>query len=180
MTLSSSSTINSWGRGWGFLRTLCIFCKKIYKTFWSLTQYSSDRTNTFFKNIISPNLQLALPSIQTPINRCCGSLPAVKRPGPELDHSLPSNAEVKNEWSCTSTPPIRLHGVDRDNFTFTYISPNGKPSGFICGMSVAGIPNRLSFHSTFPLAKSAFYLKTWHGRFHVLLNSLNTYCHSMI
>jgi hypothetical protein len=35
----------------------------------------------------------------------------VKRPGLEADHSLPSSAEVKNDWSYTSTPPIRLHGV---------------------------------------------------------------------
>jgi hypothetical protein len=38
---------------------------------------------------------------------------------------LPSSAEVKNVWSYTCTPPIRLHGVVliikkyRDNFTFT-------------------------------------------------------------
>jgi hypothetical protein len=35
----------------------------------------------------------------------------VKRPGCETDHSSPSSAEVKNEWSYTSTPPVRLHGV---------------------------------------------------------------------
>jgi hypothetical protein len=35
----------------------------------------------------------------------------VKRPGRETDHSPPSSAEVKNAWSYTSTPPIRLHGV---------------------------------------------------------------------
>jgi hypothetical protein len=35
----------------------------------------------------------------------------VKRPGREVDHSPPSSAEVKNAWSYTSTPPIRLHGV---------------------------------------------------------------------
>jgi hypothetical protein len=29
----------------------------------------------------------------------------VKRPGLEADHSSPSSAEVKNEWSYTSTPP---------------------------------------------------------------------------
>jgi hypothetical protein len=32
-------------------------------------------------------------------------------PGGEADHSPPSGAEVKNEWSYTSTHPIRLHGV---------------------------------------------------------------------
>jgi hypothetical protein len=35
----------------------------------------------------------------------------LKRPGREADHSPPSSAEVKNAWSCISTPPIRLHGV---------------------------------------------------------------------
>jgi hypothetical protein len=35
----------------------------------------------------------------------------------EVNHSSPPNAEVKNERSYTSTPSIRLRGVDRDNFT---------------------------------------------------------------
>jgi hypothetical protein len=38
-----------------------------------------------------------------------GSFPGVKRPGRESDHSPTSSAEVKNEWICTSTHPIRLH-----------------------------------------------------------------------
>jgi hypothetical protein len=32
-----------------------------------------------------------------------GSFPGVKRPGRETDHSPPSSAEVKNEWSHIST-----------------------------------------------------------------------------
>jgi len=32
-------------------------------------------------------------------------------PEGEADHSFPSSAEVKNAWSYTYTPPIRLHGV---------------------------------------------------------------------
>jgi hypothetical protein len=35
----------------------------------------------------------------------------VNLPGREADHSPPSSAEVKNAWSYTSTPPLRLHGV---------------------------------------------------------------------
>jgi len=35
----------------------------------------------------------------------------VNRPGREAVHSLPSSAEVKNTWSCTSTSPILLRGV---------------------------------------------------------------------
>jgi hypothetical protein len=43
----------------------------------------------------------------------------VKRPGLEADHSHPFNAEVKNEWRYTYIPPVCLHGVHRDNFTFS-------------------------------------------------------------
>jgi len=37
----------------------------------------------------------------------------------EVNHSPPSNAEVKNEWDCTSASPICRHDVDREDFTFT-------------------------------------------------------------
>jgi hypothetical protein len=62
----------------------------------------------------------------------------VKRAGRESDYLSPSNAEVKNVWSCTYAPPyvfvswhlvrygIRLHGVtvkQRSNFSFTFTSP---------------------------------------------------------
>ena len=36
----------------------------------------------------------------------------------QVDHSPPSNAEVKNEQSYISPHPICLHGVDREDFTF--------------------------------------------------------------
>jgi hypothetical protein len=35
----------------------------------------------------------------------------VKRSGREADHPSLSSAEVKNVWSYTSIPPIRLQGV---------------------------------------------------------------------
>jgi hypothetical protein len=35
----------------------------------------------------------------------------IKRPGREVDHSPPFCAEVKNTWSYTTFPPIRLHGA---------------------------------------------------------------------
>jgi hypothetical protein len=35
----------------------------------------------------------------------------VKRPGREPENSPPSNVEVKNASSYTSTPAIRLHGL---------------------------------------------------------------------
>jgi hypothetical protein len=43
-----------------------------------------------------------------------GSFPWVKRPRREADHSPPSNAEVKKEWSCSPLPPYafcRLQGA---------------------------------------------------------------------
>jgi hypothetical protein len=37
--------------------------------------------------------------------------PGIKRPWRKADHTPPSSAEVKNAWSYTSTPQIRLHVV---------------------------------------------------------------------
>lgn len=36
-------------------------------------------------------------------------LPGIKRPYRKADHSIPSNAGVKNEWSYTPAFPIRLY-----------------------------------------------------------------------
>jgi hypothetical protein len=40
-----------------------------------------------------------------------GSFPGGRAAGHEADHSPPSSAKVKNAWSYTSAPPIRLHGA---------------------------------------------------------------------
>jgi hypothetical protein len=48
-------------------------------------------------------------------NKYRGSFPGVERPGRDVDHPPPTSAEVKNEWSYTSSPQICLNGVDRDN-----------------------------------------------------------------
>jgi hypothetical protein len=54
----------------------------------------------------------ALGLTQPPIQWEPGALSlGLRRPGREANHSPPSSAEVKNAWSYTSTPPIRLHGV---------------------------------------------------------------------
>jgi hypothetical protein len=37
----------------------------------------------------------------------------------EIDHSFPSSAEVRNEWSYASIPPIFLHVVKTDEFIGT-------------------------------------------------------------
>jgi hypothetical protein len=54
----------------------------------------------------------ALEPAQPPIQWLPGALSlGVKRLGRGADHSPPASAEVKNAWSYTSTPPIRLHDV---------------------------------------------------------------------
>jgi len=47
--------------------------------------------------------------------------PGVSRPGLKAAHAAPSSAEVRNDWSYTSTP-LRLHGVHRDSCTFNVLS----------------------------------------------------------
>jgi hypothetical protein len=49
------------------------------------------------------------------------SFPGVRRSGREANHSPPFNAEIKVEWSWSSAPSTSLHGVDRENFTFTVV-----------------------------------------------------------
>jgi hypothetical protein len=58
-----------------------------------------------------------------PTQICIQYVPAVlscglKRPEHEADHLSPSNAEVYNAWSFTSTPPIHLHGTVYFPFKF--------------------------------------------------------------
>jgi hypothetical protein len=54
----------------------------------------------------------ALGPTQPPIQGVPGAPSVgVKWPECEADHSPTSSAKIKNEWSYTSTPPIRVHGV---------------------------------------------------------------------
>jgi len=63
---------------------------------------------------------------------CTGvNFPEIKQPGRDVDNTPPSSAEIKNEWSYTSTPLICHHGADGDNFAFTYVSHT-------CVVSAAG------------------------------------------
>jgi hypothetical protein len=56
--------------------------------------------------------RMALGPTQPPIQWVLGAISlGVKQPVREADHSPPSSAEVKNAWSYTSTPLIRIRGV---------------------------------------------------------------------
>jgi hypothetical protein len=63
-----------------------------------------------------------------------------KRPGRDVDHSPPSSAEVKNEYSCTPAPVICLHGVGRD-FNFQIQTALGAVCGVMeclfCNLAVS-------------------------------------------
>ena len=74
---------------------------------------SPARTRDFSLHENRPDRLLGTPSLL--FNGKWGFLP-----GHEVNHSTPYSAEVKNEWSCTSTPLIYLYGVDRDSFTHTF------------------------------------------------------------
>jgi len=39
--------------------------------------------------------------------------------GHKFNPSPSYSVKAMNEWSCTSDPPISLHGVDSENFSFT-------------------------------------------------------------
>jgi len=51
-----------------------------------------------------------------------GLFPVVKAAREEADHSHVSSAEIKNEWSRTSSLRTSLQGVDMVNFTLTFYS----------------------------------------------------------
>jgi hypothetical protein len=49
-----------------------------------------------------------------------GTFTRSKVTGREDDYTPPSSAVVKDDRSYTSDSPIRLHGVHKSNFTFTF------------------------------------------------------------
>ena len=71
--------------------------------------------------------KMALVPMQLPIqcvpSFCLWCWGKVKRLWHGVDCLPPSSTRVKNKWMYTSTPPICLNGVDRDNFiiNFAYI-----------------------------------------------------------
>jgi hypothetical protein len=72
----------------------------------------------FFNTMSKP----ALGSTQPPIQWVPGALSlGVKQPGHEADHQLHLVLKAKNACSCTSTPPVCLHGAYRISM--------GKPRG---------------------------------------------------
>jgi len=63
------------------------------------------------------NLQTGSASSQPPGRWVPGSLSGQRRPEREVNHSPPSSAQAKSEWSFTSTLAICLHGLGREGVT---------------------------------------------------------------
>ena len=59
-------------------------------------------------------------------SRYRGYYPEVKQPVREINDSPRSSVEVKNEWSRTFTPPIRISGMERENITITFFYHPGR------------------------------------------------------
>ena len=57
----------------------------------------------------SSGVHLASCSVDTRVHSPC-----VKQLGHAIKLSLPSSAEVRNEWSSTSTPLVCVHGVEKE------------------------------------------------------------------
>ena len=76
---------------------------------WAVQGSNLDRGKTF-----DSSLKLQTRSGAHQVSYSVGTgryFPSLKRPELEVDHSRPSNAEIMNKWSCTSTPPVCLHVV---------------------------------------------------------------------
>jgi hypothetical protein len=75
-------------------------------------------TDFLFSKIYRP----AFGPTQPPTQRVWGTFSGVKPPGREVDHSPPSSAEVKKEWSYISPPPYAFMTWTRTTIliTFTY------------------------------------------------------------
>jgi hypothetical protein len=80
----------------------------VLRAYWSGVRVSAEAGNFPFHHCVQ-NGSGAQPASYPMGNRAISL--GLKRPGHEADHSPPSSADVKNAWSYTSTPSIRLHGV---------------------------------------------------------------------
>jgi hypothetical protein len=86
-----------------------VYC---WATGWTIGVLGFDSRRGLGIFLLTTVSRMALGPNQPPIQGVPGALSlGVKRPVREADHSPPSSAEVKNAWSYTSTPSVRLHVV---------------------------------------------------------------------
>ena len=83
---------------------------------WTVWSSNSGRDKKLF---LLHNVQNGPRPTRPPLSGNQRSFPGIQRPGREVNHSPSPSAEVKNEWSYTSTTPICFHGVNTKNVAFT-------------------------------------------------------------
>ena len=86
-------------------------------TEWAI-RYSNPRiTKTFCSSTELPDQTWSPPTLLLLLGGWRGLFKGLKRPRREVDHSPPSSAETKNQWSwATHLSVLCLYGVDRDIF----------------------------------------------------------------
>ena len=62
-----------------------------------------------------------------------GYFPGEKRPGSDVEHSIPLGVEVKNEWLYNSSLPIC---VNKDNFTVLLGNPSPNSHIFVYATAI--------------------------------------------
>jgi len=95
-----------------------------YAIGWTVRGLNPGRGKNFFS---SPNRPERLQvSLGLHFSGYWGSFLGVKWPGHKFNHSHGSSAEIKNEWSYTTTFPIRFHGVDKQNINKTHVGTSDR------------------------------------------------------
>jgi len=73
-----------------------------------------------------------------------------------VDHLLPFSDKAKNNWMCTSTPPICPNGVDRDNFIINFANVL-----YVSVTSVHFVPTSITLSRNTLLSKLAKVVLSW-------------------
>ena len=101
----------SFRESWQSLICLIIPCFKKKKRFTLPKKFPLPKT--YVSSQKSPDSLWGQPSL---IQWVPGPFRGGKAAGKWSDHLPPSSVKIKNEWSCTSTPHIYLHGSYREKF----------------------------------------------------------------
>jgi len=87
-----------------------------HSTGWKTRGWTHGRGKRCLSSPNTPDWLQGPPSLLFNGYQCCS--PMVNRAGRLVDHSSQFRVEVKNKWSYTFIPTIRLCGMDRGIFSF--------------------------------------------------------------
>ena len=74
--------------------------------------------------------RLALEAIQPPVQLELGFFPQGKQLSCKADHSPPSSAKVKSDWSYTAASLVCLHSMDKDTYVVFFLLGDSTASEF--------------------------------------------------